>query len=127
MAHDENRTVLAQRIKDAADEGSNIINLSFKTIKSDFTSCGPNPQTNINNDSPLMLHYYYNWDYGLVRNAITYAVRKNCVVVAAAGNTNGDLEGGATRPCENIPYPCYPAEYDNVIAVSGSATGQYFC
>jgi thermitase len=35
----EFRNILAQKIKDAADSGVTVINLSFRTIKKDFTSC----------------------------------------------------------------------------------------
>ncbi len=37
---DSVRTVLSQKIRDAVDAGASVINCSFKTIKSDFTSCG---------------------------------------------------------------------------------------
>jgi hypothetical protein len=120
---DDYRTGLAQKIKDAADAGAHVINLSFKTLKYGFTSCSLLRKTNGTTNSILLPTYYYNWDYSLVRDAITYAVGKNIVVVASAGNTTflGDI-----LPCENIPYPCYPAQYSNVIAVSGSQQNNNF-
>ncbi len=122
---DINRTVLAQKIKDAADAGAHVINLSFKTIKDGFTSCSLLLKSNGNSNSTLaMKYYYYNWDYGLVRDAITYAVGKNSVVVASAGNQA--VVENENFPCESIPYPCYPAEYSNVIAVSGSQQDNTF-
>jgi len=44
-------------------------------------------------------------------------------VIASAGNTT---ELGDVLPCESIPYPCYPAQYSNVIAVSGSQQDNNF-
>jgi len=121
-----NYEITAQKIKDAADAGAHVINLSFKTIKEGFTSCLELSKSNGNINSALELNYYYNWDYGLVRDAITYAVGKNAVVVAAAGNTNGQLGPLGPQPCEGVPYPCYPAQYSNVIAVSGSQQNNNF-
>jgi len=54
-----------------------------------------------------------------------YAVGKNSVVIASAGNQNGPI-GFDQQPCESIPYPCYPAQYSNVIAVSGSQQNNNF-
>lgn len=119
---DENLTVIAQKIKDAADAGAHVINLSFKTIMI-VTDCNALPKNNNDNNPTLVPSYYVNWNYPLVRNAITYAVGKNSVVVAAAGNSTllGDI-----LPCEEIPYPIYPAQYSNVIAVSGSQQNNTF-
>lgn len=44
-----------------------------------------------------------------LQSAVNYALRKGCVLVAAAGN-------------ENSSYPIYPAGFDGVIAVSASDT-----
>lgn len=130
---DDNRNVLAQKIKDAADAGAHVISLSFKTLKTGFTSCAGTTsiidgstilKNNEINSSMLTRSYYYNWDYSLVRDAITYAVGKNSVVVVAAGNTNNAIFDDF--PCENVPYPCYPAQYSNVIAVSGSMQNNNF-
>jgi subtilisin family serine protease len=120
------REITAQKIKDAADAGAHVINLSFKTIKEGFTSCLELAKGNHNINSALDLNYYYNWDYDLIGEAISYAVGKNAVVVAAAGNTNGQLGPLGPQPCETIPYPCYPAQYSNVIAVSGSQQNNNF-
>ncbi|MDQ7817818.1 MAG: S8/S53 family peptidase [Melioribacteraceae bacterium] len=121
---DDYRNGLAQKIIDAADAGAHVINLSFKTIKYGFTSCSLLLKSNGTNNSTLAHTYYYNWPYGLVEDAITYAVGKNAVVVAAAGNTNNAIFD--VLPCESIPYPCYPAQYSNVIAVSGSQQNNNF-
>jgi hypothetical protein len=120
----EERAVLAQKIKDAADAGAHVINLSFKTIKTGFTSCSFFSKSSIINNSMTARYYYYNWDYDLVHQAINYAVGKNSVVIASAGNENSVWND--YFPCENIPYPCYPAQYSNVIAVSGSQQNNNF-
>lgn len=120
--NDDNvRTVLAQKIKDAADGGASVINLSFRTIKTglDQEDCsGPLMQ------GESIPTYYANWNYFLVRDAINYALGKNVVVVAAAGN-NAPVIGG-DRPCTDVPYPIYPAQYSGVIAVSGSQQDNSF-
>ena len=103
---DENRTVLAQKIKDAADAGAHVINLSFKTIKTGLSSCTELPKSSGNTNSTLAREYYYNCDYGLVRNAITYAVGKKTVVIASSGNTT---ELGDILPCESIPLSMLPS------------------
>ncbi len=46
-----------------------------------------------------------------IEQAITYAQDKGCVIVAAAGNFLEDVP---------FPYICYPAAYDDVIAVSAT-------
>ncbi len=122
---DEYRTVLGQKIKDAADAGANVINLSFRTIKTGFTSCSLLSLTKDKmNSSMLLPSYYYNWHYPLVSDAITYAIGKNSVVIASAGNKSEKIFNDIA--CENIPYPCYPAQYSNVIAVSGSMQNNDF-
>ncbi|OGU37510.1 MAG: hypothetical protein A2058_11095 [Ignavibacteria bacterium GWA2_36_19] len=119
-----NSASLAQKIKDASDACANVINLSLKTIKTGFITCGV-LMSNDNINSTLAYNYYYNWDYSLVRDAINYAVGKNSVIVASAGNTNNAISD-FILPCESIPYSCYPAYYSNVIAVSGSQHNGWF-
>ncbi len=96
--------------------------MSFKTIKKDFPSC--TPKLIENNSSALSLNYYYNWDYPLIKDAINYAIGKNSIVVASAGNIAEN--NMFISPCELIPYPCYPAQYSSVIAVSGSDANNNF-
>lgn len=114
------RTVTAQKITDAVNAGAKIINLSFKTTKEGLESCSgvPAPVTR------LKKYYYYNWDYTAIRNAINTAINNGVTIIAAAGNQNGVI--GDTEPCEQIPYPCYPAQYPGVIAVSGSQQDNNF-
>lgn len=116
---DEYRTVLAQKIHDAVDEGANIINCSFRTIKGGFTDCNLN-----NKQTGSARYYYYNWDYDLVGEAISYALVHNVVVIASAGNNAPSI--GEYDPCEPVPYPIYPGSYSGVIAVSGSQQDNNF-
>jgi Subtilase family len=120
---DDYMSITGQKIKDAADAGADVINLSFKTLKFDYTDCSILPK-NIAGDSPLRQYYYYNYSYDFIRDAIDYAVAHNSVVVASAGNDNGQV--GNELPCENVPYPCYPGQYSNVISVSGSQQNNTF-
>jgi thermitase len=46
------------------------------------------------------------WGGDSLRDAVRYAVRKGVVLIAAAGN--------------HTPFVCYPAKYDDVLAVAGS-------
>ncbi|MDP8230501.1 MAG: S8 family serine peptidase [Candidatus Gorgyraea atricola] len=70
--------LLAEALKYAADNGARIISISLR---------GANSQT--------------------VKDAITYAYQKGCVIVAGAGNGNSSNK-------------CYPAAFDNVIAVAAT-------
>ncbi|MEV5943427.1 type VII secretion-associated serine protease mycosin [Streptomyces sp. NPDC051994] len=72
--------LLAQAITWAADHGASVINVSIGTTEPD----------------------------ALLHQAVTYALRKNVVVVASAGN-NG-LDGNE---------PMYPAAFPGVVSVSG--------
>ncbi|MCP2323137.1 type VII secretion-associated serine protease mycosin [Hamadaea flava] len=90
--------ILANGIRYAADAGAKVLNLSLAGYD----------------------------DYPAVRAAVAYAVAKDVLVVAAAGN--GQQSGGAE-------WPSFPAAYDGVLGVgaididgalmSGSRTGQY--
>jgi hypothetical protein len=116
---DEYRTKLAQKITQAVNDGAHVINCSFRTIKVGFEDCNL-----IGKQDGSTHYYYYNWDYDLVQDVIGYAIGNNIVVVASAGNAAqwiGDYE-----PCELVPYPCYPAQYSGVIAVSGSQQNNTF-
>lgn len=112
-ADDPDREFLAGKIDEAVEDGADIINCSFKTVKGNFTSCGLPKGI-----GPMIVYYYKNWDYELVDEAIESAISQNVLVVAAAGNDAGQIEGQFA--CEDVPYPCYPAQYPGVIAVSGS-------
>jgi len=112
---DNNRSILAGKIDAAVTAGAKVINLSLKTVKGALPECGPLPKAS----SPKDIYYYYNWSYGLVEDAIDGAIAQNVVVVASAGNTPEILNYN-NYPCEDVPYPCYPAQYDGVIGVSGS-------
>lgn len=46
------------------------------------------------------------WGGDSLRDAVRYAVKKGVVLIAAAGN--------------HTPFVCFPAKYDNVLAVAGS-------
>lgn len=46
------------------------------------------------------------WGGDSLRDAVRYAVRKGVVLIAAAGN--------------HTPFVCYPAKYDDVLAIAGS-------
>lgn len=72
-------TNVVDAIRFAADRGADVINLSLVTP--------PSPA---------------------LENSVKYALAKNVVIVAAAGNEGGQRDG-----------PAYPAAYDGVIAVAG--------
>jgi membrane-anchored mycosin MYCP len=75
-----NEQILAKGIRYAVDQGARVINLSM---------AGPR-------------------DDAAVRAAVAYAVRKDVVVVAAAGNRQGNSAG---------VVPSYPAQYPGVLGV----------
>ncbi|MEW6195693.1 MAG: S8 family serine peptidase [Bacteroidota bacterium] len=120
---DDQRSVLAQKITDAVDAGASVINMSFRTVKNGFSSCDQSLLKGGAYESSE-LFYYYNWNYGLVSNAIQYAIGHNVVIIASAGNFAEEISG--ERPCELVPFPSYPAKYSGVIAVSGSMQNNNF-
>jgi membrane-anchored mycosin MYCP len=73
--------LIAQGIRWAADHGANVINLSLNTS-----------------------------DSAAVRQAVAYALAKNIVVVAAAGNEGGSAQQGSVE---------FPAAFPGVLAVAG--------
>lgn len=73
-------TDIAEALYYAADNGANVINMSFGSL----------------------------YDSKCLRDAVNYAHRKGCVMVASAGNVDSYDAG----------KPFYPAAYENVIAVS---------
>jgi type VII secretion-associated serine protease mycosin len=77
--------LIAQAVRWAADHGADVINLSLNTS-----------------------------DSAAVRQAVTYAQRKNIVVVAAAGNQGGSDQQGDVE---------YPAAFPGVLAVAGVDAG----
>ena len=79
---DGDLTLLVKAIKAAADQGAKVINLSMQT-----------------EDNPLL------------KAAVDYAVSKDVVIVAAAGNV--DKEDGSS-------VPAYPAAYPDVLAVGAA-------
>lgn len=83
---DEPDDVLAKALRYTADNGIRVVNLS---LGDEFSAPNvTNPQ--------------------IVKEAVAYAISKNVVVVAAAGNNNRDVAN------------FYPASYDGVIAVAAS-------
>ncbi|MEV0704127.1 type VII secretion-associated serine protease mycosin [Saccharopolyspora sp. NPDC050389] len=90
--------VVAGGIRYAADQGAKVINLSLAGLD----------------------------DYPAIRGAVAYAVAKDVLVVAAAGNAQRDA---------SAELPSYPAAYDGVLGVgavdidgarmSGSQIGRY--
>lgn len=74
--------LLVSAIKAAADQGAKVINVSISTT-----------------DQPAL------------RAAVEYALAKDAVVVAAAGNVKKE---------DGTPVPAYPAAYDGVIAVGAA-------
>ncbi|WP_345148607.1 S8 family serine peptidase, partial [Nonomuraea rubra] len=76
-------TRLAEGIRRAADLGAEVINVSVQA-----------------HDAPVL------------KSAVTYAQRKDAVIVAAAGNVKQD-DGAVT--------PAYPAQYPGVIAVGAAS------
>ncbi|MFC9254357.1 type VII secretion-associated serine protease mycosin [Amycolatopsis thailandensis] len=90
--------VVANGIRYAADEGAKVINLSLAGHE----------------------------DFAVIRNAVAYAVSRDALVVAAAGNAQRDT---------STELPSYPAAYDGVLGVgaididgarlSGSQIGRY--
>ncbi|TCO54785.1 type VII secretion-associated serine protease mycosin [Actinocrispum wychmicini] len=92
--------VLANGIRYASDAGAKVINLSLAGYD----------------------------DYAVVREAVAYAVSRDALVVAAAGNGQGQRS-------ESVELPSYPAAYDGVLGVgaidingarmTGSQVGRY--
>ncbi|MFC4015641.1 S8 family serine peptidase [Nonomuraea purpurea] len=75
-------TLLSRAIKAAADQGAKVINVSIKT-----------------GDQPAL------------KAAVEYAIAKDAVVVAAAGNVQKE---------DGTPTPAYPGAYDGVLAVGAA-------
>lgn len=82
---------IARAITHAADSGARVVNISLGS---------PAPSATI-------------------AAAVSYALSKNVVVVAAAGNCGA--ESGTTR-CPTLNVPDYPAAYPGVIAVGATDT-----
>lgn len=116
---------LVDAIEDAVGDSCHIINMSFKTIKTGYTSCFLNKtEENGQNSSKRTTYYYYNHNYGAVSLAIEDAVDAGVICVASAGNESETFFDNL--PCESIPYPAYPASYDDVIAVTASDEDEDF-
>ncbi|MGW0478343.1 S8 family serine peptidase [Nonomuraea sp. NPDC003214] len=76
--------LMVKAIRSAADEGADVINISSATT-----------------------------DFPALRDAVAYALAKDVVIVAAAGNKRAE---------DGTPIPAYPASYEGVLAVG--AAGQ---
>ncbi|MET8861467.1 S8 family serine peptidase [Nonomuraea sp. NPDC004580] len=78
-------TLLIKAIKAAADQGAKVINVSSRTL-----------------------------DHPALETAVRYALAKDAVIVAAAGNISRQ---------DGTPSPAYPASYDGVLAVGAAGPG----
>ncbi|MGI0015788.1 MAG: S8 family serine peptidase, partial [Nitrososphaera sp.] len=104
----------AQNITAAVDDGVDIINMSFGTLRY-ATAEDLEP-----NCSGWVGKLRLPEDYPSIATAVNNAVAQGVVCVASAGNASPN-EGFQTL-CDpiSVPFPNYPAQYSGVIAVSGT-------
>ena len=104
-SEDENRENLANDIKEAADDGADVMVMCFGTSK--WVVIDGKDRTKM-------------WDYPLVEEAVQYADAMGAVIVASAGNN--------TRwpQWDQVPHHVWPAEYPNVIGVSATNSSDNF-
>jgi len=110
-----NESFTVQDINDAA-ENVDIINMSFGTLR--FATA----EDLGGSCSGWIDKAYIPEDYSSIRGAVNNAVTQGVICVASAGNNSKNDDLGIPPQCNPmlVPYPNYPAQYPDVIAVSGT-------
>jgi parallel beta-helix repeat protein len=105
----DNNTDLPDTINVAISKGAKIINCSFGMLQLVSKNGG--------------CTVYRSYDYSVVRDVISSALRRGIIVIAATGDRGFELTNGG---CSNtivaslIPYTPYPAAYSGVIGVAAT-------
>jgi thermitase len=117
-----NEGITAGNITEAAN-ASHIINMSFGTFRYAIEEDIP---TGCSDPTKWIAPNGVFWSvvprsYSEIQTAVSNAIAQGVICIAAAGNAS-ENHGNLPAECDPIllPFPSYPAQYPNVIAVSGT-------